>query len=335
MSPAQPPVASPEGQSRSGLPDAVRVLLVEDNAEYARMVERTLDRSLGGPFEVEHTERLDAALGRIEQRDYDVMLVDLGLPDGYGAFTLGSACVVANHLPVLVLTGNDDEELSLAAVRSGAQDYLVKDRIDRRSLAGTILRAIERHRRLGRHGGMSRGAAALAGGLVEGIPRDPVTGLVSEVIFSDRLTQAIARAERTRGSLALMLLRHDDFLVFETLFGDELSRQLLRSSARALRPLVRRCDTLTRVGEQTFAAVVEDPASRDSVARLGSQMLDALAGESMRDDSGLQIAGIRASMGIALYPEDGTDLETLVESAAAAHQAALDQGGGRLRFHGE
>jgi len=125
----------------------VRVLLVEDEVEAARLVTRRLGHYPSVRFEVTHVLDLSSAFAHLERDTTDVMVLDLGLPDADGFETLASACAVARHLPIVVLTGVDDDQMSLRAIRAGAQDYLIKPLTDVRPVARALLNACERHRR--------------------------------------------------------------------------------------------------------------------------------------------------------------------------------------------
>lgn len=127
--------------------DPVKVLLVEDEADSARLLTRRLMHYPGARFEVTHAWDLRSAFSLLERGSFDVMVLDLCLPDGRGFGTLASACGVARHLPIVVLTSEDDDEMSLRAIRAGAQDYLIKPLTDVRPVARALLHARERHRR--------------------------------------------------------------------------------------------------------------------------------------------------------------------------------------------
>ncbi len=127
--------------------DAIRVLIVEDEIEAARLVVRRLSRYPAARFEITHVSDLTSAFTRIEHEEFDVMVLDLGLPDGDGFNTIASACGVAQHLPIVVLTGEDDDEMSVRAIRAGAEDYLVKPLTDVKPVARTLRNAVERHKR--------------------------------------------------------------------------------------------------------------------------------------------------------------------------------------------
>jgi len=131
----------------SPLLDPIRVLIVEDEIEAARLVTRRLSYYPAARFEVTHVPDLRSAFTRIEHEEFDVMVLDLGLPDAAGFDTIASACGIARHLPIVVLTGADDDEMSLQAIRAGAEDYLIKPLTDVRPVARALRNACERHKR--------------------------------------------------------------------------------------------------------------------------------------------------------------------------------------------
>ncbi|MGE5517392.1 MAG: response regulator [Bacteroidota bacterium] len=124
--------------------DTIRVLLLEDDPADARLVERMLRRITAPTFAVEIAGRLHQATQRLAQGDIDVVLADLSLPDSAGLATLTALTAAAPDLPVVVLTGNDDDSQAIEALKHGAQDYLVKGSGDGMMLARVVRYAIER-----------------------------------------------------------------------------------------------------------------------------------------------------------------------------------------------
>ena len=303
-------------------PEPPRVMLVEDDDDYARLVERAL-RAPGVGFDVHREARLGSALGLVEQGRFDAMVVDLSLPDGAGKFTLGSACALARDLPVLILTGQDDERMALAAIRAGAQDYLVKQRVEPNALPVSVLHAIERHRRARRGDWLSairdaRGASRAEGGLY-----DPVTGLPNEALLVDRLEQALARAERHVHPVAVIVARYDELDLVRAWFGDPLADEILRAAARRLARRVRACDTVARLGPNGFAMVIEECWAAPDLERIGAGLRRALADVRASDLHGLVVHGMGASLGAALFPEEGATLEALLEAAEMDRRSAV------------
>jgi signal transduction histidine kinase len=124
----------------------IKVLLVEDNPGDARLLREMLAEGYGSPFELTHAERLAAARQHLQDNCFDVILLDLSLPDAHGLDTITSVYKEAPSVPVVVLTGLDDEEVGLKAVQYGAQDYLIKGQIDGNLLARALRYGVERKR---------------------------------------------------------------------------------------------------------------------------------------------------------------------------------------------
>ena len=124
----------------------IHVLLVEDNPGDARLILEMLKEADHELFNLERVDRLKLALDRLNTTGVDVVLLDLGLPDSTGLATFERTHHVAPREPIVVISGLDDERVALEAVRAGAQDYLVKGRIEGRLLARVLRHAIERKR---------------------------------------------------------------------------------------------------------------------------------------------------------------------------------------------
>jgi PAS domain S-box-containing protein len=121
------------------------ILLVEDEPAFAEMLGELLLVECGRQLQVSVASRLDDTLGHLRRREWDLVLLDLSLPDCQGLETFAAIKRAAPLLPVIVLTGLDDETVALQAVRDGAQDYLVKGRLEGHVLARAIRYAIERN----------------------------------------------------------------------------------------------------------------------------------------------------------------------------------------------
>lgn len=126
--------------------ERLRVLLVEDNAGDARLIQESLSEAKGEPFEVEIADRLSAALERLGKGGIDAVLLDLALPDSQGWGTFDTIRGKAPTIPVIVLTGLGDEALALEMVKKGAQDYVAKMELSGGILPRAIRYAVERER---------------------------------------------------------------------------------------------------------------------------------------------------------------------------------------------
>jgi DNA-binding response OmpR family regulator len=124
----------------------IRVLLVEDNPGDARLVQETLAEVDAPQFELTHVERLSQARQRLAEEQFDVVLLDLVLPDKPRMGSLIEIHDQASRVPIVVLTGLDDETMASWTLEEGAQDYLIKGQTDKDSLVRCIRHAIQRHR---------------------------------------------------------------------------------------------------------------------------------------------------------------------------------------------
>jgi len=125
---------------------ALQVLLVEDNAGDARLLREMFSKEKADSFELTHLLRMSDAVLHLAKGGVDIALLDLGLPDAHGLDSVRRAHEVAPNVPVIVLTGLDDETLAAEAMKEGAQDYLIKGQIESRALPRALRHAVERHR---------------------------------------------------------------------------------------------------------------------------------------------------------------------------------------------
>lgn len=132
--------AGPDGR------ETCRVLVVEDNVGFAYLLRDVLVRQSDGNFVLDEARDLASALDRLRHRKFDVILLDLGLPDSGGYGTFSRVRRAAAETAIIILTVLDDDEVAMDALRGGAQDYLVKDQVDKQLLARAIRYAMTRAR---------------------------------------------------------------------------------------------------------------------------------------------------------------------------------------------
>src|SRR5580658_10106725 len=123
----------------------LQVLLVEDNAGDVRLLREMFSKEKSGSFGLTHLLRMSDAEIHLAKGGVDIALVDMGLPDEHGLETVRRSLAAAPDVPVIVLTGLDDERLAAEAMKEGAQDYFIKGQIENRALPRALRHAIERH----------------------------------------------------------------------------------------------------------------------------------------------------------------------------------------------
>ncbi len=137
------PKISPETPAIVG---PLKVLLIEDHPLDARLIQIMLAESGGGFFQLERVDRLSAGINRLNVGDISLVLLDLSLPDSHGLTTFSNLRARVPHLPIIVMSGLDDQNVAVQAVHEGAQDYLVKGQVTGPLLVRAMRYALERVR---------------------------------------------------------------------------------------------------------------------------------------------------------------------------------------------
>jgi diguanylate cyclase (GGDEF)-like protein/PAS domain S-box-containing protein len=159
---------------------------------------------------------------------------------------------------------------------------------------------------------------------------DSLTGLPNQLLFNDRLNQAISLAKRGSRQFALLYLDLDKFKPVNDALGHTAGDELLKAVATRIRHQVRESDTVARVGGDEFTVILLDVARREDAETVARKIIAALAAP-FQLGSQKQSVGIGTSIGIALYPADARDADALVKAADAAMYSAK-QAGNSFRF---
>ncbi len=158
---------------------------------------------------------------------------------------------------------------------------------------------------------------------------DSLTGLPNRVLLNDRLNQAIGMARRHRQSLAVLYVDVDRFKHINDSLGHTVGDRLLQSIARRLVACVRSSDTVSRRGGDEFVVLLSEVACSEDALRTADKILAAMAVPQRIDQLDLHVT---VSLGIGVYPDDGTDAETLLENADLALLRAKADGRGNSQL---
>ncbi len=292
----------------------MKILLVEDDSDDAEFLRRSLSQH-NGSVDVTRTASLADAVTALDANRYDIVLLDLNLPDGRGAECVQRIQEASALVPIVVLSGQGDEDYAVEILNRGVQDYLVKWEGD----GGTILRAIryaiERKRAEVRLHYLAR--------------HDALTGVPNRQSLRDHLNQATKRALRDHRTIALLVLDLDRFKTVNETLGHEAGDMLLKAVVLRLSGSVRDGDLIARLGGDEFAVLLEGlegPLEVEAVAgNIGAAFQEPF------DVGGRQVS-VTASIGITICPVDGTEPVALLNNADIAMYQVKDQGRNAFKF---
>jgi diguanylate cyclase (GGDEF)-like protein len=301
---------------------SLRLLIIEDNPDDEALVLRAIRK---GGFNVEHVrvESRDDLLTVLRNKDWDIVLSDYQMPDFNGLTALKIVKDRNKDLPFIIVSGTIGEEVAVEAMRSGAQDYLMKDNLTRLvpAIRRELMDADER-----------RALREAQQTLRHQAYHDILTGLPNRWLLRDRMEQALKYARQKQTGLAVMFLDLDRFKNLNDTLGHMSGDYLLRAVAERLSLILNERDTLARLGGDDFVVLLMDIPGAEQAGEAADLLLKALHEPFMLDGKEIYLG---ASIGIATYPENGAEFDVLIKNAESAMYFAKDQGRNNYQYFSE
>jgi len=305
----------------------INILLIDDD-EDEYIITRDLFSDIGNNYHVHWINNYNKGLEEVSKSEYDICLLDYHLGDHNGIDFIKEASTRTCSIPIILLTGQGDYEIDLLAMKAGAADFLDKNKLDTNILERSIRYALERKKSEDR----IRFLAFY----------DQLTQLPNRTLFIDRLLSAISMAKRHNRICAVMFLDIDNFKRVNDVMGHSIGDQLIKEVANRLLKCIRKVDTVIR---DRFDSML------DTIARLGGDEFTILLSEIDKPENASKVAGrihqalippilledteinITVSIGIATYPSDGNDIETLIKNADIAMYNAKSIGKNNFQYY--
>lgn len=296
----------------------IDILLVENDDRDSAAIEAHLGEEGRDWFTLRRATRLSDALRRLSEETFDVVLLDLNLPDSRGVSTVSQVREMALMTPIVALSDTNDEVLENQTIQNGAQEYLIKGKAGQTgdTIVRTIRYAIELKKMEERLRHMSH--------------YDSMTNVANRPFLYDRLELALARARRYDRILAVLILDLDHFKAINDTLGHMIGDRLLKRVAERLTGCLRANDTVARLGGDEFAVLLSELTEPEDVTKVVAKFMTEFKKPSIIDDHELFVS---VSIGSSVYPSDGDDAETLLKNADSAVQRAKQMGRNNHQFY--
>jgi two-component system cell cycle response regulator len=295
------------------------ILIVDDQESNVILLERLLGEA--GYTRVCSTMNSQEVCALHRKNGYDLILLDLQMAgmDGFQVMAGLKTSESDSYLPVIVLTAQPGHKLR--ALQAGAKDFISKpfDLVEVRTRIHNMLEVRLLYKELQNYSKQLEQRAL----------HDSTTGLPNRYLFDDRLTRAIALAKRHNWTLAVMFLDLDRFKCINDTHGHAVGDEVLKAVAERLLQHARDEDTVCRNGGDEFLCLLMNPLGSENIERIADILLNTI-GQPI-DMGDLQLV-IKASIGIAVFPDDGTTGEQLIRNADTAMYRAKKSAVGRILF---
>ncbi len=286
----------------------LRVLLAEGNALDRAILARALRQQNHSAYITEVTS-LEAAYAALSTHCFDIILIGHQWHDGDAGHLLIQVNTIQQDKPAVIVIGHEnDDALAEHYIEAGAQAYLLHEEIHPCSLYCAIAQARQHARQLE----ALQQEAALLKAQAE---HDALTGLYNRRVFDQTLNTCLAQACRYRRQFALLMLDLDQFKQVNDTLGHCAGDALLQQVAGRLCNLIRDSDTACRIGGDEFAILLPEIINPRQPAVLAERLAEALR-EPVQTGNGNVM--VTASIGVAIYPDNGTTTETLMHNADLA-----------------
>jgi diguanylate cyclase (GGDEF)-like protein len=308
---------------------ALRLLIVEDDYASATLLRELLESSDGPRFIIDHVTSAAAACEVVTGNDIDLVILDLGLPDATDleALTRLEQCV--NEIPVIVLTGHNDERLVSDALQHGAEDYLLKGAVDHDSLLRSIRYAVDRHRGVRDLARMKRELESANRDLERLTLIEPLTELLNRRGLQQALSREVLHASRGMNGAAVIVVDLDDFKHINDTLGHAAGDVVLKEIGRRLRASVRAVDYVGRLGGDEFMLLLPETDPPEA-ARVAERVRIAISAAIIQHSSGT--VTVTASIATLLVTPDTPAVDEILTRAHMLLARAKSEGKNRVVF---
>ena len=220
---------------------AIKILYVEDEIDHAILMGEFIKEIKNVNYEMRHVQQLEEALFELDNERYDIVMLDLSLPGKKGLDTISTVCERALDVPVVVMTSMEDESMAIKALQKGAEEYLVKGKMNSHALSRILRYAIMRHK-----GRVELQSLSLV---------DDLTGLYNRKGFMLFAQQQLSIAIRTKRGMILFFIHLEGLNEISEKFGRQCEDLAKIETTNILKEAFRESDIIARHGRDEFTAI--------------------------------------------------------------------------------
>lgn len=288
------------------------VLYVEDDLDTRTCIERILRPHVGSLVIAINGSEGAAAF---HARRPDIIITDILMPVMDGLTMAQEIRVSDRYIPIIVISAFERNDYLLRAIDIGVTKFVTKPVITGLLMAALLecshrLYAEERLRHLALY--------------------DALTDLPNRTLLKERLDMACSVADRNTEQVAMLFLDLDRFKEINDSYGHLVGDEVIKETAQRMKKLFRSCDTVCRLSGDEFLILITGVVNREDVAAAANKLLDVLTQDIVIAGNHLKVA---PSIGISIYPDDGTDMDSLIRTSDIAMYRIKQKGGAGFQFY--
>ena len=322
---------SSQQKRRSRIDNSHIFLMAEDNPADAEVFSEMLSKAFDGAYSVVCVDRFEKIAEALDEGSFQALILDMDLPDRSGIDNVHQIGEQYPSLPIVVLTGNEDLDLAIDSLQSGAQDYLSKNKVTPDILARSLHYAKERKQIEQKLKDALEDSAYKNVQLEAQAKHDPLTGLANRAYFQDVAKRVLLRAQRKNLKVALLYFDLNEFKKINDTYGHMVGDDLLQQTSERLLEVVRESDFLARIGGDEFVIITDTLSDKREVYPLVKRIQNQF---DLAFNVGPHQISVSSSIGIAFYPE-ADSLDLLIKQADCAMYEAKGDPNSSTCFYSE
>ncbi|OGT43826.1 MAG: hypothetical protein A3F42_08085 [Gammaproteobacteria bacterium RIFCSPHIGHO2_12_FULL_37_34] len=303
---------------------SIKLLIIDDEVVDRAYYQRMLRQSASIPYEATEAINAKEALDYLQHHEVDCILLDYQLPDMNGIDLLKKIKEkLGKFTPVIMLTGRGDEQVAVTAIKNGAEDYFIKNKIEPTVLMKTILNVI-------RSSQLKKIIHQQKKQLKYYAYYDNLTGLINRHSFEEIAEYSLSEAKRLHHELAILLVDLDNFMSINDSLGYLAGNEMLIETGKRLKNILPKEVIISRLGDDEFVVLLTGLDIDVYAAKIAQKIIEEI---NIPYQLSIDQARVSSTIGISYYPGSGESLSELLKNANIALARAKQSARGTFQFY--